>query len=64
LTWRDDGYCNPGWHIPGGIIRFKETIATRIKVVARYELGAEVDFDPVPLAINEVIHPSRKIKAI
>ena len=62
LTWRDDGYCRPGWHIPGGIIRFKETIATRIKAVARHELGAEVDFDPVPLAINEVIHPSRKIR--
>ena len=62
LTWRDDGYCRPGWHIPGGIIRFKETIDTRIKAVARHELGAEVDFAPVPLAINEVIHPSRKIR--
>ena len=24
LTWRDDGYeHSPGWHIPGGIIRYK-----------------------------------------
>jgi len=62
LTWRDDGYCSPGWHIPGGIIRFKETVVTRVKTVAKHELGAEVEFDPVPLAINEVIHPTRKMR--
>lgn len=59
LTWRDDEYSCHGWHIPGGIIRFKETIANRISEVAKRELGAEVTFDPVPLAINEVIHPTR-----
>ena len=26
LTWRNDSYYL-GWHIPGGIIRYKETIA-------------------------------------
>jgi ADP-ribose pyrophosphatase YjhB (NUDIX family) len=45
LTWRDDGYYPPSWHIPGGIIRYKETFAERIKEVARTELGAAVDFD-------------------
>ncbi len=59
LTWRDDGYCAPGWHIPGGIIRFKERAADRIKEVARTELGAEVTFNPAPLAINEIIDPIR-----
>ena len=29
LTWRDDGYHKPGWHIPGGIIRLKEKLAKR-----------------------------------
>ena len=24
FTWRDDVYTGQGWHIPGGIIRFKE----------------------------------------
>lgn len=62
LTWRDDGYCQPGWHIPGGIIRFKETAAERIKIVAATELGAAVEFTPNPVAINEIIHPSRNVR--
>lgn len=62
LTWRDDNYSGPGWHIPGGIIRFKETIAYRITEVAKHELGAEVKFDQVPLVINEVIHPERNTR--
>ncbi|MBI4707671.1 MAG: NUDIX domain-containing protein [Candidatus Omnitrophica bacterium] len=60
LTWRDDGYYPPGWHIPGGIIRYKETIAERVKAVAKNELGVEVEFIKTPLAVNEVIHNVRK----
>ena len=60
LTWRDDGYYPAGWHIPGGIIRFKETIEQRIHKVALSELGTDVIFKNIPIAINEVIHPSRK----
>ena len=60
LTWRDDVYCDPGWHIPGGIIRHKETFADRIKAVAKNELGAEVEFNPIPLAMNEVIIKKRR----
>jgi ADP-ribose pyrophosphatase YjhB (NUDIX family) len=59
LTWRDDGYDPPGWHVPGGIIRFKETISQRIRAVAATELGAEITHAPSPLAMNEAIHPSR-----
>lgn len=60
LTWRDCGYYPPGWHVPGGIIRYKETIAERISAVAKNELGAEVEFNPVPLAINDMINSTRK----
>lgn len=60
LTWRDDGYYPPGWHVPGGIVRYKETFADRLRAVARTELGADVDFDPAPVAVNEVIHSVRK----
>jgi ADP-ribose pyrophosphatase YjhB (NUDIX family) len=53
LTWRDDEYYKTGWHIPGGIVRYKETIADRIRAVAENELGAKVAFKETPLAINE-----------
>jgi len=55
LSWRDDKFCNKGWHIPGGIIRFKETFETRIQKVAETEIGAMVQFDPLPIAVNEII---------
>ena len=62
LTWREDGYWNPGWHIPGGIIRYQESIAERIRAVAWTELGAEVTFEAVPLAIKEIINPFRRVR--
>ena len=31
LSWRDDQYCGQGWHVPGGIIRFKEALETSVK---------------------------------
>ncbi|HPJ92651.1 MAG TPA: NUDIX domain-containing protein [Deltaproteobacteria bacterium] len=62
LTWRDDGYYPPSWHIPGGIIRYKETAFDRIKAVALNELGTEVTFKSEPVAINEVIHPLREVR--
>ncbi|HEV2121659.1 MAG TPA: NUDIX hydrolase [Chloroflexota bacterium] len=57
LTWRDDLYFGPGWHIPGSTIRFKERIADRVRACARDELGAEVSFDPQPIHVQEVILP-------
>ena len=62
LTWRDDGFSPAGWHVPGGIIRYKETAAARILAVARGELRADVAFDPVPLAVNELIHPTQRTR--
>lgn len=62
LTWSDDAYSGLGWHVPKGIISYKETVATRIKAAGRQELRAEVEYDPVPIAINEVIHPTRNIR--
>lgn len=60
LTWRDDGYYSAGWHVPGGIVRYKEIIHDRIHAVAAGELGAPIRFKTEPMAINEIIHPTRK----
>ncbi|MEW6101534.1 MAG: NUDIX hydrolase [Candidatus Omnitrophota bacterium] len=60
LVWRDDEYYSSGWHIPGGIIRYKEKASHRINEVAKNELGARVRFNKEPLAVKEVIIPSRK----
>jgi colanic acid biosynthesis protein WcaH len=62
LTWRDDEYYGPGWHVPGGIVRYKESFATRIAVVAANELGANVVFTQTPLAMNEIMHPTRNTR--
>ena len=55
LTWRDDAHYGPGWHVPGGIIRFKETMAERVRACAREELRAEVAADPAPIHVLEGI---------
>lgn len=62
LTWREDQYYGSGWHIPGGIIRFKESCADRLQAVAKRELGATIKFKSHPIAINEIIHPSRRTR--
>ena len=55
LTWRDDEFFGPGWHVPGGIIRYKESAADRIRACAREELGADVSSDAAPLLVLERI---------
>ncbi len=55
LAWRDDQYTGPGWHLPGGIIRFKETFEERVIQVGLTELGTRVTFNPKPIAINQII---------
>lgn len=53
FTWRSDEIYGPGWHIPGGIIRYQETAHHRIREVARQELGTSVEADAAPLAVME-----------
>jgi colanic acid biosynthesis protein WcaH len=54
LSWRDDKFYK-GWHVPGGIIRFKEKMETRLIKVSEKEIGVKVKFDPVPIAINQLM---------
>ncbi len=55
LSWRDDSFAGAGWHVPGGIVRFKEKLEERVQKVAETEIGTVVEFDPVPVTINQVI---------
>jgi len=63
LTWRDDQFYGPGWHIPGGIIRFKESIETRIRQVAKTELGLNtIHFHQKPIFVSEKMNPHRNVR--
>ena len=62
LTWRDDRFYGPAWHIPGGIIRFKERIEDRIELVAQIELGASVNFSSQPINVRGLINSERDVR--
>lgn len=55
LAWREDKFSGGVWHIPGGIVRFKETLMHRAEQVAMLEIGQQVHINSVPIAINEII---------
>lgn len=58
LAWREDAFYR-GWHIPGGIIRFRESTAQRIAEVACDELGATVRAEAVPCQLMEGLDDPR-----
>jgi colanic acid biosynthesis protein WcaH len=55
LTWRDDVIVGSGWHIPGGIIRYKEYAIERVYKVAKLELNSNLNSVEGPISINEII---------
>ena len=56
LAMRDDPHCGKGWHIPGGCVRFKETIDSRIKKVAQSELNlTDFTYDKDPMKVFEIM---------
>ena len=62
LTWRDDEFYGAGWHVPGGIIRYKQTAEECIRATAQRELGAAVEFEPQPMAVVQNIEPQRRAR--
>lgn len=60
LAWREDKFSGGVWHIPGGIVRFKETLLHRVDQVAITEIGQQVQVNPDPLAINEIMTPHQE----
>ena len=59
LTWRDDEIFGRGWHLPGGVIRYKERAVDRIVKCAQEELGVEVEFESSPTVIVETAEERR-----
>lgn len=55
LSWRDDEHYGKGWHIPGGCLRLKETMESRIQKTAGKELECEVSYNSRPLLVKELI---------
>ncbi len=55
LTWRDDEFFGTGWHLPGGVIRFKERATDRILACAQEELGVAVTHAPEAEKIVETV---------
>ncbi len=62
LTWREDKFYGPGWHIPGGIVRFKEKFLNRINIVAMKELGMKVSSNKEPILVKEIFNEQRDIR--
>ncbi len=60
LTWREDPHTGNGWHIPGGIVRFKEKIEKRIFEVGKTELGINVSKFKGPIEINQMINKKKE----
>lgn len=54
LKRRQDKFDGLVWHIPGGIVRFKETLLHRIEQVAETEIGQPISVNEVPPEVNEI----------
>lgn len=54
LAWRNDPHSGIGWHIPGGCVRFKETLEERIQKTAVAEIGTHLQYDKEPIKVFEI----------
>lgn len=61
LSWRSDDFYL-GWHFPGGVLRFKERLESRVKEVGEQELSSAIRSVEGPLEINEIMNPSRDVR--
>ena len=62
LTWRSDEFYGPGWHLPGGVLRFKESPHSRLEKVANTELNCSVIVEQEPIKVRSQIATGRDIR--
>lgn len=62
LSWRDDRFYEKGWHVPGGILRLKESFEERIQKTALNEIGCKVISSPEPIEIVPIIVKEMKTR--
>jgi len=62
LAWRNDQWFGSGWHVPGGIIRLKESFEDRIQKTAKNELGTFVSYSENPVEIYQIIDTELKTR--
>ena len=57
LARREDEFHPRCWHIPGGCMRFGETMLERVHKTAVAELGCDVQVEREPIAVRDAIRP-------
>ena len=62
LSWRDDGLYGPGWHLPGGVLRHKESLIDRIRTVASKECSVESFISCNFVQVNQIMNPNRDLR--
>ena len=61
LSRRNDPYSGCGWHVPGGCIRFRETIDGRLRKTALQELGLiEFKYNKDPIKVFEIFSNEKR----
>lgn len=58
LSWRNDPHCGCGWHVPGGCLRFKETLENRVHKTAINEFGVDVEMKSEAIGLFEIFSPN------
>ena len=59
LTWREDELYGPGWHVPGGVVRFKEKLTSRVQKVLKNEIGVSASKIEGPIGFHEIFNKKR-----
>ena len=55
LSRRNDEFFGKSWHLPGGCMRYGESLEECVQKTARRELGCEVSFKAEPIAVRNVL---------